>query len=105
LSPRRAGKATTDFIRLDAARRFRRASASFLGFLARALGAYVEARDLAVCVTIYEHGVMNDDDRRRWWTSNKEVSPPVIALLAAFGLFGIFAIAISVFDSLMMVLR
>jgi hypothetical protein len=43
--------------------------------------------------------------RRRWWKSNKEVSPPVIALLAAFGLFGIFAIAVSVFDLVMMVFR
>ena len=69
------------------------------------MGAHVEARDLAVCVTFDEHGVMNDDGHRRWWASNKEVSPPVIALLAAFGLFGIFSIAVSVFDLLMMVFR
>ena len=69
------------------------------------MGAPVEARDLAVCVTFDEHGVMNDDGHRRWWASNKEVSPLVIALLAAFGLFGIFSIAVSVFDLLMMVFR
>jgi hypothetical protein len=48
---------------------------------------------------------MNDDGHRRWWASNKEVSPPVVALLAAFGLVGIFSIAVSVFDLLMMVFR
>ncbi len=53
----------------------------------------------------YAHAAAGVHCERRSPQTLVEVRPPVVALLAAFGLFGIFAIAISVYDFLMMMFR